>query len=84
MSLFLILLALPLAFIGLIKLNDKGALSASSTSILFGIVLLLSGLVCWMVAMGSLRGIFAYLGLLTAVGLTISFIGIAKEKPSLR
>ncbi len=73
MTNFLIFVVIPIALFGLMKVNADGSYTANSKSLAVGVLLLFVGLALWMFAMGSLRGVFAYLGLITVLGLAVSF-----------
>ena len=73
MSLILTTLAIPIAFFGLTKINENGEFTNKMQKLVIGNAFLILGLILWMITMGSLRGVFAYLGLLTVLGLVLSF-----------
>lgn len=74
MELVLTLLALPLCWFGLSRFNDNGSFGGSVSAKSLGAALLLAGCVCWMIALGNLRGVFAFLGLLVIMGLLQAYL----------
>ena len=67
-----ILAGVALAYFGFVFLNDNGTLRNTGKHMFVGYFLVLLGMIAWMLAMGELKGLFAYLGIISLIGMLVS------------